>query len=82
MNITGSVIFSGGLTHIPPPQPPSEPNISSVTYSTVNTANANISVNVALTLRSDGGATVSQYTVTSIPGNVSNTSTNYTQNKH
>jgi hypothetical protein len=63
------------MSHIPPPQAPSEPNVSSVTYSTVNTGNANISVNVILTLRSDGGYPVSQYTVTSIPGYRSNTNT-------
>jgi hypothetical protein len=63
MNITGTIVISGPMNHIAPPQPPAEPSINTITYSTVNTGNSNISVNVILTLRSDGGYPVSRYTI-------------------
>ena len=75
MQISGKVSLTGYMVHVPPPTVPAAPNINSVTYSTVNTANANISVNVNIIPGSDGGYAVAGYTATSIPGYRSNTST-------
>jgi hypothetical protein len=75
MQITGKVSLTGYIVHVPPPRAPDAPNINSVTYSTVNTSNANISVNVNIIPGYDGGYGVAGYTVTSIPGYRRNTST-------
>jgi Fibronectin type III domain len=75
MQITGKVALTGYIVHVPPPRAPDAPNVNSVTYSTVNTSNANISVNVNIIPGFDGGYAVAGYTVTSIPGYRSNTST-------
>ena len=74
MEITGRMQLLGKLIYVPPPEAPQPPNISSVTYSTVNTG-SNISVNVNIIPGYDGGWPVSQYTAISIPGYRSNTST-------
>jgi alpha-tubulin suppressor-like RCC1 family protein len=75
MNISGVINFNGaGINIAKPPCIPTPPIMGNVSYSTINTGNANTFANVSFTPQYDGGAGIINYRVTSNTG-ISTTST-------
>jgi len=75
MEFNGKLAISGFWNFVPQPSAPNAPNISSISYSTVYTSNANISVTANITPGYDGGWPIAGYTLISIPEYRSNTNT-------